>query len=465
MRHRPSISTRLFGWLFLAGLMALCLGGVGLYLEVRTIIYDSLDHNLQSDLEIFAGLLHYEDGDIEFEYDEAVTGFYSIPRSGHYYQVFLGGELLTDSISLVGETLDLAPERLVSEDSGRRQRIYDGFGPADELLRIIEFRLAFNDQPARIVVAHTQVDSLEILNRFRHFLFLSGALGTLFVALIGWWLSRWTLKPLHTFSATINQVGEKNLDQRINAEKEYREFGILAQAFNNMLDRLQRSLRMREELLSDVSHELKTPVAVIRSHCDIYLQQNRPAEEYVEALETIREAADSMGGKIHRLLSIAQSEAELLNLSGFPTLALDACLRRAWLTVEPLARNKEIVYQEELAEDLTVAAHEERLLEAFSCLLENAVKYNRQAGFVRIVAERLGDWAIIHIEDNGCGIAPQDMEKIFERFYRGSRTADAEGTGLGLVLAKTIFEAHGGEIQVETLKEGSCFTVRLPLVR
>ncbi len=465
MLLKKSISSRLFFWLLLSGLLALGLAGVGLYLEVRNINNASLDHSLLSDLEIFTGLLHIENGELEFEYTEAAGGKFSIPRSGHYYQIFLEDEVFTDSISLVGERLEVLPAQLVENDPLFNLKIYTGVGPAQEPLRIMERLVEFGGFPARVVVAHTQTDNLETLSKFRDFLLFTGALSGLFIAMVGWQISRRALQPLNDFSVAINQVSEKTLDQRIDAEEQYRELSSLATAFNGMLDRLRKSLRAREELLSVVSHELKTPVAVIRGHCDVYLQRQRSAGEYVEALEIIRDSADSMGDKISRLLNVAKTEAELISLSGFPPLAIDSCLRKARLTVEPLAREKKIEFSEQMQDDLMVAGHEERLTEAFSCLLENAVKYNRPEGLISICAEQDENQVLVKIEDNGCGIDPQELDKIFKRFYRGSRTQKIEGTGLGLVLVKAIVDAHSGNLAAENLPEGgSRFSIRLPLV-
>lgn len=464
MTIQKSISARLFWWLFCVGMLVLLVGGGGLYLEVRNIIYDSLDHTLESELEIFTGLLHIEDGDLEFEYAETVHGDFIVPRSGHYFQVYIDGIIIADSLSLAGEKLILAPEKFVAEDPSLQIKVYRGIGPANEPLRLMERSLVFEGHQARVIVAQSVLESETMLGRFRTFLLICGVLGIFFMALLGLVVSRQSLRPLKEFSRQIEEIEEKNLEKRLPADKQYQEIGHLALAFNSMLDRLKRSLQNREELLSEVSHQLKTPVAVIRSHCDIYLKKKRNASEYIEALEIIRDSSEELGTKIRHLLGFAQAEAQLMNASSLASIDLTTCLQKARTAVEPLTREPGIVITETLEPGLMVRGNSERLVEAFANLLENAVKYNQPNGKVEIVATIDKGNAVISISDTGCGINQKDLDKIFERFFRSQHTGQADGSGLGLALVKTIITAHQGQVEVRNRSEGgSKFIVTLPL--
>lgn len=461
---RPrSISIRLFIWLLVSGILALTIGGSLIYFEVRGMLLASLDRHLQSDVEIFTGLLHLENGKLKFETGEMATGLFSIPRSGQYFQVFQDGSSVAASDSLAGEQLDGNGWQLATADQTNDLNTYVGTGPADEPLRIMEQSLEFGGQPARILVAHSLLEERQILGRLRHFLLLSGVIGSLLIALLGWQLSRSSLRPLRHFSRQIDRIREQTLDQRLPEPGQFTEFTPLTRAFNTMLERLQRSLNSRQELLGEVSHQLKTPVTVVRSHCDIYLQKPRQAAEYVEALEVIRDTADSMTRKIQRLLSLARSEAELVKLSGLEQIDLADSLEKAMVSVAPLARDRHIEIISELDSGLDITGRPERLVEAFSNLLENAVKYNHDGGQVWLRARAEKQQILVRVEDTGCGIDPQEIERIFERFYRGRDADRAEGSGLGLVLVRAIVEAHRGQIEVSNRSEGgSCFQIILP---
>jgi signal transduction histidine kinase len=464
MRGRKSISTRLFYWLLGVGLLVLLGGGQILYLEVRNIIYSSLDHTLESELDIFTGLLHIEEGVLEFEYAETVHGDYIIPRSGHYFQVYIDGEIIAASLSLAGQSLFLKSENLIAEAPALQAKIYQSTGPANEPLRLIERSLNFAGMHARLIVAQTVLDSEKMLARFRLFLLISSFVGILLIAVLGRVISRRSLRPLFEFSRQIDQIEEKNLESRLPEVNQYNEVHHLAEAFNAMLERLKRSFQQREELLSEVSHQLKTPLAVIRSHCDIYLQKKRDPAQYIEALEAIRESADSMGEKIQRLLAIAQTEADLMSAARQEKVPLNPCLQKARTTVEPLAHGPEIEFSESLEPGLLVQGNSERLVEAFANLLENAVKYNKFQGRVEITTKRHKSHAQVTIADTGRGIDPQHATKIFETFYREQTDSQIEGSGLGLTLVKAIIDAHQGKIEVTRRPQGgTSFTVTLPM--
>lgn len=462
MARKKSIAVRLFLWLSLVGLAVLLIGGSVLYLEVRSIIFSALDHDLESDIEIFSGLLHEEDGELEFEYAEADSGPFSLPRSGHYYEIYVEGDPFAFSTSLVGERIGPSSDQLEQADAAPGFRVFTAVGPAREPIRVMERTGVFADRHTRILVAHSMEDSLAILARFRDLLLGFGPVAILLIALVGLLITHQSLRPLKLFSARVGQITEKNLNQRMQTREQYGEFSSLTASFNAMLDRLQKSMVAREDLLSDVSHELKTPVAVIRSHCDIYLQKARPAEEYVEALEVIRRTAVAMGVKVRRLLSMAEIASDLLEGGMWQEVSLPDCLRQARIAVEPLARERQIVISKTIAPGLRVHGQEGRLTEAFANLLENAIKYNHPGGRVDIIALREGNAAKVKIEDTGRGIPSEHLSRIFDRFYRGNRSGEEDGTGLGLWIVRAIVEAHRGTVEVTSRPgHGSCFTVTL----
>jgi signal transduction histidine kinase len=464
---RKSIAAKLFLWLFIAGLGALLVGGSVLYFETRSIILSALDHTLESDAEIFSGLLHEEsDGTLEFEYEEVISGDYTTPRSGHYYEVYVQEDLFASSPSLEGERIDLPSGRLEEENPVRGEKIFTATGPGGEAVRVLEKTGEFAGRPGKILVAHTMEESLEMLRRFRNLLLGFGPAATLLLALVGMLITSRSLRPLRTFSEAVRRITEKTLHQRMDTADQYKELSTITVSFNEMLDRLQQAIAAREDLLSEVSHELKTPVAVIRSHCDIYLQKPRPAGEYVEALEVIRQTAVAMGVKIRRLLSMAEIETDLLAGDTWREVSLADCLRQARIAVEPLARERQILISETIAPGLRVYGQELRLTEAFANLMENAIKYNRSGGRVDITARREGNEAKVKIEDTGCGIPSENITRIFDRFYRGNPSGEEDGTGLGLWIVRAIVEVHRGTVEATSrLGYGSCFTVTLNQIR
>ena len=251
----------------------------------------------------------------------------------------------------------------------------------------------------------------------------------------------------------------ERLDQRTTVE----ELTVLADSFNEMLDRLQRAFENERRLISDASHELKTPVSVIKAQCDVVFQRDRTKDEYLEALRTIRTASNGIVKLVRDLLTLARLDSGLFSSADFRMVSLGECVGRAVAALSPLAERRAIRLETSLNEGLTLLGDSERLTEVLLNIIENAVRYNRDGGLVEITSWERSDRVGVEIRDTGVGIGSDELERIFERFYRTTASRSVEGTGLGLSIARCIVEAHGGEIRVESEPGiGSCFSVSLP---
>lgn len=279
------------------------------------------------------------------------------------------------------------------------------------------------------------------------------------------WLARKVLGPIEVLSATTETVSGSALQTRLNVDAPYQEFHRLAQAFNAMLDRLQKVFEGQRRFVDHAAHEMQTPLTVLQGNIEVVLQKARTAEEYREALLNNWE-------EVQRLVSLTRSLLTLARLSGDHSL-----VQPAPLALEPLLR--------ELVDELAVLADDHKLRltlladpvpsiqgdprwlkQAVINLLHNALRYTEPGGRVTV---RLGireSQVCITVEDTGQGIEPDQLPHLFERFYRTdrARARDSGGTGLGLPIVKEIIEAHGGRITVESqVGTGSVFTLWLPI--
>ncbi|MCC6347814.1 MAG: HAMP domain-containing histidine kinase [Nitrospirales bacterium] len=457
-----SIQGRLFLWL--AAFTSLLMVGIGvfLYYEVRSLVCDSLDRTLHSKMQIVRGLLHIENGAIELELSEVISGEYSTPRSGHYYKVMMDGRALAASPSLADEDFTFA-RRVVLFHGTPGEGTYDSTGPDKEPVRVLRNDFSFLGRDASVYVAESLVDSLNMIGMFRRVLFIVVPASIVVVCLVGLCIVRRSIRPLKAFSTRIEAITHKTMGERINTANEVKELVGLAGSFNAMLDRLQRAFESQRRLVSDASHELKTPVTVIKSQCDVVLRKERTGEEYREALATVQAVAGNMIRLVRSLLSLARLDSGMLAPVDFRPVVLKECMRDAVALVMPLADKKRIALRMDIHESLLVSGDRERLIEAFLNIVDNAVKYNREGGRVEITALREGAMIQMKVVDTGIGIKEENRAKIFERFYRENTAGDAEGTGLGLSIAKTILEAHGGEIRVASEQgKGSAFSMILP---
>jgi len=459
-----SIKGRLFLGVFLFILVLLIIRGLFIYHEIQKDIHHLLKLSLHSKIQILKGLLHEEDGIIKLEPSEIISGEYFIPRSGHYYKVLVNGKVLAVSPSLVEDDFNLVSGELESHDEELGERVYTSIGPANEPIMLLHYDFEIFDKHATIYAAQSLEDSYLLLNRFKNFFIVTIPVLIFIVALVGLWIAKRSLKPLKIFSSKIERITHRTLSERINIEFQPEEIKGLAVSFNDMLDRLQKAFDSEKRLIADASHELKTPISVIKTQCEVLLQKDRSKEEYTRALNIIKNTSDSMRRLIDDMLSLARLDSGILLYSDFKAISLNSCLKQAIKLAEVHAEKRNIKIHISFTEDVTALGDKNTLTEAFLNIIENAIKYNIPGGMVNISILKNISMVEIKIEDTGTGIKGHDIQKIFDRFYRADTSRSTEGTGLGLSIAKAIIEANNGEIKVKSeVNEGSCFSVFLPV--
>ncbi len=458
-----SIKGRLFVRILAFTSFFLIVIGAVIYHEIRVNIIAAVDRTLHSKMQVVTGLIHQEEDNlVELELEEVVSGEYSIPRSGHYYKVLMDGRLLAAGPSLVDTGFDLAAGR-DTHDAWLKETVFTSTGPGGEPIRVLRHERKAFGRTFTIFVAESITDSLEMIRKFRRMLLVVIPAGILVVSLMAFWIASRALKPIDQFSRRIEAITHDTLGERIDARAETRELAGLAGSFNTMLDRLQKVFESEKRLIADASHELKTPVAVIKLNCDVALQRERTAEEYVETVKEIRTVSETIDTLVKDLLSLSRLDSGILSSKGFVPVSLNDCIRNTLAMLQPFVANRSIRVETALGDDATVAGNAESLTEALFNILENGVKYNRDHGVLAVSTVRSGADAVVTIRDTGVGIGTADAERIFDRFYRADAARSADGSGLGLSIAKAVIEAHGGRIGLESEPgQGSTFTVTLP---
>ncbi len=264
----------------------------------------------------------------------------------------------------------------------------------------------------------------------------------------------------------IRMVREGNYSHRVQL-KGRDELAQLADEFNQLTGRLQTTEEVRRRFVSDASHELKTPLASIRLLTDSILQS-----EHMDP-DTAREFVSDIGEEADRLTRISEKLLTLTRLDAAPEVErvpvdLAAVTRKAEHMLRPLAQAVDVDLEVDLEEGCLVYATGDDLSQIAYNLMENAVKYNLPGGRVRVRLYREGNEVVLQVEDTGVGIPEEDMDRIFDRFYRvdKARSREAGGTGLGLSIVRDTARQHGGTVSVARREpEGSCFTVCLPVWR
>lgn len=457
-----SIKARLFLWL--TALTFTLLTGLGFFLhnEIENILLGSVDRLLHSKIQIIKGLIHEEHGNIELELSEVIAGDYSVPLSGHYYKVLMDGQIIAYSPSLVDQEFNLDTPKSTEGLEGNSEMVYMSQGPDGEPIRIARNVFLLLNRHFIVYAAESIAEDLAIQDTFRNVLFLTLPLCILLLCGVGFQIIRDSLKPLDAFSSKIRGITHKTMTERIDTASEALELRDIASSFNNMLARLQKAFDAEQRLIADASHELKTPVAVIRAECDVTLQRSREPEEYTEALQSIRTTAKGMMQVIQDMIALARLESGLLEPPSISPVSVRACLDTVLGLVGPIAAELDVGIEISCEDGLVVQGDGSRLTEAFLAVIENAVKYSRRRGRVSITAKGSAERVIIAVQDYGIGIAGENRERIFDRFYRGDDSKGIEGTGLGLSIARSVIEAHGGEIRVDSkLDEGTSVSIIL----
>lgn len=272
-------------------------------------------------------------------------------------------------------------------------------------------------------------------------------------------------KPLTSLMHSINHITEGYMDEGISI-KGYNEIEKISDAFNHMLSQMQKLESSRQEFVSNVSHELKTPITSIKVLADSLLaQEDAPVELYREFLVDIVDEIDRENKIINDLLSLVKLDKKAGDMH-IAQVNINELLELILKRLRPIAQKRNIEMIFESFRPVIAEVDEVKLSLAISNLIENAIKYNVEDGWVRVSLNADHKYFFIKVADSGIGIPESEQDFIFERFYRvdKARSRESGGTGLGLAITKSVIQMHHGAIKVYSKEgEGTTFNVRIPL--
>jgi len=281
----------------------------------------------------------------------------------------------------------------------------------------------------------------------------------------GLYLANKSLQPVDEVTTSARRITAENLDKTIPPRKVDDEIGRLISTFNDMIQRLNASFAQVRQFSADASHELRTPLTVMRGEIELALRNPKTQEEYRQVLESAMEEIVRMSSIIENLLTLAKADQGTFEVN-LSEVNLSSLVQELYDDGEMLAEGKHIHVALTKSEPITIVGDKVRLRQMFLNLIDNAIKYTPEGGAVTLSVERLNGTALFRVKDTGIGIPPEDLNKVFDRFYRvdKARSREIGGTGLGLSIAKWIAEMHRGKIGVQSeLDKGSVFTVELPI--
>ncbi len=285
------------------------------------------------------------------------------------------------------------------------------------------------------------------------------------IVVIAYWLAGVLVKPLNKVTTAINEVREGFSDSTIDVP-DYAETVHIVDAFNQLLSRMKALDDSRQEFVSNVSHELKTPITSMKVLADSLLtQENAPVELYREFMEDIAKEIDRENKIITDLLSLVKMDKKVVSMN-ITEVNMNELTEVILKRLRPIARKRDIEVIFESIRPVKATVDEVKISLILSNLVENAIKYNKENGWVKVVLDADHQFFTLRVSDSGIGIPEESLEHIYERFYRVDKSHSREigGTGLGLAITRSAVLMHRGSIKVEsTSGEGTTFAVKIPL--
>ncbi len=332
----------------------------------------------------------------------------------------------------------------------------------------VDRTIALKSGPLRAFLAISSEATDRAVNLLALLLALTVPVFVICASVGGYWLSRRALVPVDNITERARVIGVSNLSERLAVPPTNDELQRLTETWNRMLDRIEATVSRISRFTADASHELRTPVAIIRFSAENALRRMRSEAEYRAALQRIQRESENMTRLIEDLLFLARADAQE-PLSRHAPVELKALLQGACLDLSPIAAQKRIALTQKLPDSpVTVLGDFSALRRMLLILLDNAIKYTPEGGRVSACLEQAGAHAVLRVEDTGIGIPEEAKARLFQRFFRvdPSRNKESGGYGLGLAIAHAIAQQHHASIEVGTKPGGgSIFSVSFRLSR
>lgn len=477
-----SVRVRLTLWYTGVLALVLILLAVVTYLFYARDISRRIDSNLSELSDAFATTFHAELG--QQTNPDAVKGAARVAMIEHRFRdtvfALLGadGEVLLSSLELpaVGGPKEQIGPEIFRSDSFQSLALRPR--PAAALLRNVRggkagFRtyarpLNVGSHPYQLVTMQSLHPRKELLEDIRNTYLWTIPIGLVLASVGGYFLARKSLAPVVAMAIQAQNMGAQNLQSRLAVPNRRDELGQLALSFNQLLERLEQTFERQRRFISDASHELRTPVAILRGETDVTLSRSdRSPEEYRESLTILRDESQRLMHIIEDLFTLTRADAGQYPIT-LREFYLDELAGEVLHQTRSLVIPKQIALTSCIKPELLFRGDEALLRRLLLNLLENAIKHTTAGGTIHLKTDKDANQFFVSVTDSGPGIPPDLHERIFERFFRVDKAraraeSDTGGAGLGLSIARWIAEAHDGRLVVSRSDAtGSTFTATFP---
>ena len=455
-----SIRHRLTAWYALALALVLSIVAIGARMAMEASVYQTLDNSLGIRARSISQFMEGNSLDSPGDFSDELRIEGARGLGGGMFRICGSRqETVYQSADLNQSTLPPCPNSASSVETIQTKSLGKVFA------RIASLPLNFHEGVFTIQVFQSLHDIHESFERFDAMMWIGVPVLLALASFGGFWMSRKVLAPVDRITQDARSISIANLSERLEVPTSKDELHRLTETLNEMLARLDSSVRQMRQFTADASHELRTPLTLIRTAAEFSLRRERTREELTEAIRKILRECERTTTLVDSLLLLARADS---GMDGLQFASVDLCqlAHDACDQARILAGPKQLEVQAEIPEPpIELIADEHALRRALLIFLDNAVKYTPSGGQVSLQAGVKDGEAFVTVRDNGIGIAAEDLPHVFDRFWRADKVRSREmgGAGLGLSIARWIAERHGGTITAQSKPgEGSTFELRIP---
>ncbi len=441
-----------------------------LYLTMADSLSKGVDNKIRTMAEIVASSVRspFGAGTSMADLDQIMTERFGIRPLGRFIQILDESGRIGDrstnlrdvQIPISVQTMKAASRGVITFETVEVMGKYP--------LRVVTMPIIENEKMVGIVQVGSSLEGVEeALQQLLLILLIAVPAALLIASVGGLFLANKALRPVDAITQIARRIGSGDLSQRIRIKRVNDELGRLASTFNEMIAKLEKSFRQVKRFTADASHELKTPLTILRGEVEVGLKKKRGLKEYERILTSNLEEINRMSRIVEDLLTLSRADMGELTMER-EEIELSALAREVWQDLQLLAKKKRIQLKFMDNGFTRVEGDSLFLRQLILNLTENGLKYTPAGGEVAVRVKGDRDQGVVRllVTDTGVGIPQKDLKRIFDRFYRvdGARSRETGGTGLGLSICQWIAQAHEGKIAVESkVGKGSTFTVTLPM--
>ncbi len=446
-------------------LLVLTAFGSGVYIYFKNSLQRSIDTKIRSIAEVISSsITDTHDPTVFGNFERYLENVLGRKPKGKFIQIMDRSGRIGAKMSDI-ETQTLPTSFSTLERATQGETVYETIETGQPRLRMITLPILENKKVTSIVQVGTSLEDFDETMKRLLIILLVGIPSSIGVAIaIGYYMAKKALKPVDQIRRAAVKISSSNLDERIDVGRRKDELGRLAHTFNEMIARLKDAFQRINQFSIDVSHELKTPLTILKGETEVALRKPRENSAYQELLTSNLEEINQMARIIDDLLLLAKADTGETQLK-LNEIDLKDLILEVYSDMTILAEKKNVELSVGELLETRLSGDELKLRRMLWNIVENGIKYTQPGGKVAISSIPENGSVRINVEDTGIGISDKDLKYVFDRFYRAGGARNREsGSGLGLSISKWIAEAHKGTIDVESnVSSGTVFSIRLPL--